>query len=561
MEPVEVTAWQHIYGNFHEEQSPRRRGGFQTAFYTRSGLTEGEIEEMETRLAYFPSENQPVKRVFFVTKSGKPVVAQVVPLAGSDALGREGLYLAHGLAFAPEALTAGGLRPHVPLAHFHFATSIAEALERGDAASGDIPEARLTLPEEDARDIAAAKAWPADVFEALALCAVKARELAQQPATLAFVGRPEEAEAAMRAALLAAPAALVRYCSFDTYFHGCNPVAMHYWAVGLPQRPTSPRYLVVDIRSRSLPAEARLAPSTAYERWAVEVIRSGNLERLIRDRDAAFALGEWLDGRPHEQSRLEAIPESLASSVLRVNRAELLKRTQAKLREQYFPALAEPVSEEICRRRSPLELFTSIRRGFQPAEVLEALDSVYGSEGFQAPEREEVRAVGDLLARADHPELRLVHHCWTGRRAELQRDLGALASDAYRGFLRTALRCGLAPPPALMAPGRGADFLSEYLAPGGAERRELLSVVEALIAAREAACLELLAPHVAGLPPDQLKALGKICERCPEVPRVLGEAVTTAIGQLPPPGGLKGFVRSFLRRSPTDKRGPGSGAT
>ena len=66
-----IQAWQHIYSNVEKEQSPQGRGGFQTLFYTASGLTEAEIEEMEGRLLYFPSKVEPVKRLFFATSTGK----------------------------------------------------------------------------------------------------------------------------------------------------------------------------------------------------------------------------------------------------------------------------------------------------------------------------------------------------------------------------------------------------------------------------------------------------------------------------------------------------------
>ena len=36
---TQIQAWQHIYSNVEKEQSPHNRGGFQTLFYTQSGLT------------------------------------------------------------------------------------------------------------------------------------------------------------------------------------------------------------------------------------------------------------------------------------------------------------------------------------------------------------------------------------------------------------------------------------------------------------------------------------------------------------------------------------------
>ena len=66
-----VVAWQHIYSNVEKERSPQGRGGFQTLFYTHSGLTEREVEEMESRLIYFPSNVEPIKHLFFTISTGK----------------------------------------------------------------------------------------------------------------------------------------------------------------------------------------------------------------------------------------------------------------------------------------------------------------------------------------------------------------------------------------------------------------------------------------------------------------------------------------------------------
>ena len=91
---VAVQAWQHIYTSVERDQSPHGRAGFQTLFYSRSGLTEAEVQEMEARLVYFPSEIEPVKRLCVTISTGKVMVAQIVHLAEPDRLGRTGRYLA-----------------------------------------------------------------------------------------------------------------------------------------------------------------------------------------------------------------------------------------------------------------------------------------------------------------------------------------------------------------------------------------------------------------------------------------------------------------------------------
>jgi len=100
-----IEAAQHIYGNVEEEHSPRRIGGFQTLFYTKERLTIEEVEEIETRMAYFPSESNPAKYLFFPLSSEKCVISRIIPLPGLDKYGRQGDYLAHNLILTRQDLT------------------------------------------------------------------------------------------------------------------------------------------------------------------------------------------------------------------------------------------------------------------------------------------------------------------------------------------------------------------------------------------------------------------------------------------------------------------------
>ena len=148
-----IQAWQHIYSNVEQEQSPQGRGGFQTLFYTISGLTEAEVGEMESRLLYFPSQVEPVKRLFFTISTGKGVVAQIVSLPDPDQFGRKGRYLAHSLVFAPEALAQFEADPFRVFRRFTFFTTVAEALARGNFKTGDIPALSLELPSTAAGEV------------------------------------------------------------------------------------------------------------------------------------------------------------------------------------------------------------------------------------------------------------------------------------------------------------------------------------------------------------------------------------------------------------------------
>ena len=74
----QIQAWQHIYANVEAELSPQGRGGYQTLFYSRKGLNEDEVAQIERRLLYYGGDEQPTKWVFHLLESGKAIAGQIV---------------------------------------------------------------------------------------------------------------------------------------------------------------------------------------------------------------------------------------------------------------------------------------------------------------------------------------------------------------------------------------------------------------------------------------------------------------------------------------------------
>ena len=246
---VEVSAWQQLYASVEREQSPHDREGFQTLFYSQSGLTEAEVREMEARLVYFPSHMEAVKHLFCTLSTGKIMLAQIVHLTKPDRLGRIGRYLAHSLLFEPEAFKRIESDPFLVFRQFPFITTIAQALDAGDWQTGDVPPASFEVTREPAHGIEAAKTWPPQSLKDLALLALRADRLARDRLAVAFVGEPAQVESALEAALFAVPSATRPHCSFDTYFHGCNLVDSYYWALGLLKSPSNRRLITVHTHS------------------------------------------------------------------------------------------------------------------------------------------------------------------------------------------------------------------------------------------------------------------------------------------------------------------------
>jgi hypothetical protein len=543
---TQVQAYQHIYTNVEQEQSPHKRGGFQTLFYTLSALTEAEVEEMETRLFYVRSEQEPVKRVFFTTSTGKTVVAQIVPLADPDRSGRKGRYLAHSLVFTSEMFAHLEADPFQVFRHVSFITTVEEALAQGEFQTGNIPVVSIDLPADKEHDFAAARAWALQEFKKLTLFALQADRLAHEQLTKAFVGEPPQVESALKAAFFAVPTPLRSQCTFDTYFQGGNLVATYYWAVGLPGPPSGPKYILVDARSLQRQGGTMVQAETAYERWVMHVMETNDLGSIARHKEHAFALCRWLEGHADGFSLLDAAPPQVVTSVFQVNPQQVRARLQERL-QKYLPSvLMHRVFEHIYRQMDTPQLFRQLREGFALPQLLELLSTMYQTQGFRAPPREEREAVGVLLQQADHRHLRLFYLCWTGQRAQLRQRLAHLSADEYSQFVQTALRFAIVEPLACLIPGRGDTFLDLYLSSNTLRGHDLLPLVQALLEAREINSLSRLVSYLPGQSARELQALAKIITKQPDIPEPFQQAVSEAVAALPPLQGWKGFLHLLL---------------
>jgi hypothetical protein len=528
-----VHAGQLIYANVEKEQSPSKRGGFQTLFHTRAALTEAEVEEIEARLLYFPSDQEPVKGVFFTTSTGRYVVARIVPLDGPDRVGRGGRYLAHSLVFAAKEFARFGINPFLVFRHFSFFTTVEAALAHGDFQTGDIPPVSLEISPELPSGAASASDWSTAELKKLVLLALRADRLARDKAVVAFVGEPQHVETALEAAYFAVPIPLRSHCSFDSYFYKGNLVATYYWAVGLLESPNNVRFTVVNARTRQVLGTVPDQPESAYERWVLAAIDANDLTSISQHKEQAFALCEWLEGRSSLTSLSDTPSPQVLDTVFRVNVSVVHERLRQRLAEQLPAVLASRVFPQVSQSNDPSTLFQKLSAGFQLPQLLEILSALYATNDFRVPPPEELQALEQLLRRTDHRTLRLLHCCWTTQREPLRKTLEQLSDDEYGTFVQTALRYHLIDPHLLVVRSKGERFLDLYKIPNMEQSGDFVALVECLCASGEEACLSRLAPHLSLVSNRDLQKLEKIVTRHFKAPEVFRTALSEALTARP----------------------------
>ena len=543
-----VQAWQHIYSNVEQEQSPKGQGGFQTLFYTTAGLTADEVSEMEGRLLYFPSKTvEPVKRIFFTTTTGKAVIAQIVVLSDPDQFGRKGRYLAHALAFALEDLAKFEADPFRVYRSFSFFTNVAEVLAQGNFETGDIGPVSVDVSAGLAQDIQAARQWPEGELKKLALLALRVDPQTQRREAITFAGEPEEIESALAAAFVAVPTVMRPRCIFDTYFYRCNLVATFYWAVGFPEPPVSIKFVMVDGQARSIQGAAPTQPETAYEHWVMDTIEGQKLDALAQERNRAFALGEWLDERAYDADLLEAVPPQLITAVFKVNPPKVQAMLRHHISKHIPEALVDRAADHIYQQTEPIDIYQQLRHGFTIPQLLDVLYNSFETQGFSDPGREQVKALRQLLEDSDHGLLNLFVALWRSARRYLPSALEAANEADYRHFGEIVTRLQLGKPLQLLIPGRGEIFLDFYLASGV---DDWVDLVATMIETKETACLSRLSSQVTALSRKELWGLDRLAKEQPDTPQDFIKAIEQAIAALPPEGGLKGFLKSAWGRLP-----------
>jgi len=542
---AEVSAGQLIYTNVEEEQSPRKKGGWQTLFYTIADLTETEVEEVEARLLYFPSEREIIKRVFFTTSSGKQVIAQIIPLDDPDRIGRKGRYLAHSLVFAGDALAKIGADPFSVFQNFSFLISVEDALDKGDFQTGNIPPVVFEIPLDNERYLEIAETWSASELIKLSSLSLNADHLANNRSTVAIIGDPQQIESALGAAFFPLHASHHSKCSFDTYFYRCNLVATYYWAIGSQEQPNNPRFIVVDAQSRQVNATLEEQPKNSYEHWIFALIEARRLSFIEHFKEWAFHLCQWIDGNKYDDTLVDNSPPPVINSIFQVNTQQVKSLMQKHLDAKLPSILVSRILDSLHSQLDSIELFGSLRGGFELTYLLDLLHETYQNRRFQTPVENEVLALGELLQTTRHRPLYLLYACWTDQRKHLRRELDNLSDNEYQQFVEYALRFSIVEPLVLLISGRGNIFLNLYLGTQVFHEFDLVTLAQALLAAEEVDCLPQLIPYVVSLSGKELKLLEKVTKTYPDIPEEFQSSIEEAIAAIPPKG-IKGALKSLF---------------
>ena len=434
---MNFTLAQHFFSNVPAEQSPQRRRGYQTLFYTR-GLPDTIVRVIEDRAQYSSAQGELVKHQFYPLPQNLFAAARILPLQERDEFGRRGRYLAHTLIFSRQNLQDLGGCPVDLLRQAPFVSTLEEAFRIGQVKDREAPPLKVSIASEWLSFAAAAvRRWPASALEQLGRLTWQAETLLKDRDSVALIG-PESVQWETLALLFALAAPAVRpHLSFDTYAADCAWAPdVTFWLQGYPDAAGVRSPHQVEVGLGRISTTLRSSADGTFARWMTDTLRQGwvDLAALQREQEWISALESVLAGAPMQLNT--AIPPQIVMRFAALNRETIVKRWLAQLPEGLSQDLLQPIAVDI--NREPEAYLQTLIEGGE-AEVIQ--DVVFGIVGAlqQAPSKGDQKILRRWVESKPHPGLAAMLALWDQNSKAWVSSLHALPTKEYQWLLKQLL--------------------------------------------------------------------------------------------------------------------------
>lgn len=436
---IEISAGQHVYGNVEKSVSPSNIGGFQTLLYSKALLTESETEEIEERLGYTFSEENPEKVIFFQLGE-RFVTTQIIPLPDVDKYGRKGAYIAHSFIFSSEEIEKIHYNPFVIFDLFQdrFVKTLADALALGKRGDLNVAPLKFSLETEkinafEQTMVESVHEW--NILEIKKIVNFVMNEFPKQKGikSLVISGSQSEIRKTIKGIFSLIPDVFRSTCLFDTYFYNLNPVALKYPIYCYPTPPHSPQLIQINTKSKTV-SNITLDVSSPYENWVFGGDYFHDLKEKCLFRNVALELDYYLSNKKfNKEFILESIKSPNTENFLEINQSLFQEKMDAFFKTESTGNLAHHIANAIKNNysaKSKTDLLEKVLIGFDHEEVGNYLfDEI---KGIKSPKNEEITGLNAFLAKNKHNLLQIVYLKWTGNFNLLLKILTTLTDDEYR---------------------------------------------------------------------------------------------------------------------------------
>ena len=435
-----ISAGQHIFGNVEKAESPSNIRGFQTLFYSKEFLSESESDEIEGRLGYYSSEENPEKLIFF-TIGEKVVTTQIVPLEGLDKFGRTGTYIAHSFVFLKKDFEKFNNNPFVifDLNPEKFVKTLQEALTKGKKEEMNIPLVEFTVNSDNITALeremdSSVKKWISENVKKLVFLAMNEQKTKKEAKSFIISGNQNDIRNTIKAIFALTPDIVRSACTFDTHFVGCNPITTRYWTYCYPKAPNlAPQVILVNTETRII-SNVSYDPESPYEKWICGENYSNNIQEWGVFRNTAFELDQYLTDKAFNKEKIvESVNLPSLETFLEDNKSLLHVKLQKNLKEIVSDNLVKYVIKSVIteyKSKPNAILLKKLLIGFEKEEIANYLFNEIKS--IKSPEAQEINELKAFLTQNPHKLLLIVHLKWTKSFVNLTKFLKTYNDDEYK---------------------------------------------------------------------------------------------------------------------------------
>jgi hypothetical protein len=438
---TEISAGQQIYGNVESDRSPTNTGGFQTLYYSKSAISPAESEEIERRMGYYFSAENPEKKLFFRI-GNKFITTRILPLSDVDKFGRKGLFIAHSFVFLDEDIRKIGYNPFVLFNLFEelFVRTTYDALSNDRNTGQDIPPITIVLDPAKIRDLDTPvvdiiKPWKPEVIKDLISLVISEGDVpGELPNQLVITGNQPAILDTLQMVFSLIPDDIRSLCTFDTYFFGCNPVTIKNRIYCYPlQSAIPPQFIQIDAEKRTV-LNVSSSTESPYLEWIFHCCSSGKSEEVFLFRNTAIEIERYLSDKncdkekilleirsPALETFLDLNPRSFNSKVSRYMN-EIVSNTLAKY-------VINAVTKEYTQKPNAI-LLEKILRGFHTTEIARYL--FYELKEINTPSPSEVEDLRNFLTKTDDALLRVIYLKWINDFVNISTILKSLNEEDFK---------------------------------------------------------------------------------------------------------------------------------
>lgn len=431
--PITIRAAQHVFASLTPEQSPTRRRGYQTLFYTREELSAQGARSIEDRIqSRFPS-GQNSKWQFFSLPNEAIVLSHLVAIPEPDEFGRKGRFLAHSLVVSASDWRLLDYSPFGLMGSGSFCRTLGQALTLGNLKGGTVDPVNVQVdPRHQAAAQSRAGQWPPEELWKLTQLTCHALGMARAGQFVGFVGSEREIVETLEVGFLLHPAPRLS-CSFDTFSVGCSwPRGVNFWGRGFPTEREARSPFIVNCGARSVRVPADWRPTlTPLERWLEPLIKNKQISNIQKNQHDVFLLSTVLDEDSQQNADLSGISGSVKNEFARGNAVEIDERIARLLPKQLPDYLRDTINQRIGRTpQARLDWVIKNR-------ARDDLGNLFFESTREWAEEPSVEIKVAMLPWVkQHAGLRVLFGLWSDDAKEIQAGLSMMTSNEYDEYVR-----------------------------------------------------------------------------------------------------------------------------